>query len=107
MVRCTGLNVGILPMTENLPRSFRTLALVSANDPRVEPTWRALEAAARPPYFLTWGWIATWLASLPADARPQLAMIIEGGAVVAACFLGRRRRFRHGVLPVRGLFLNT
>jgi CelD/BcsL family acetyltransferase involved in cellulose biosynthesis len=94
-------------MTKNLPRQFRTLALLDGRDPRVESIWRMLEAAARPSYFLTWGWIAAWLAALPADALPQLVVIREGGVAVAACFLGRRRLLRHGVLPVRGMFLNT
>jgi CelD/BcsL family acetyltransferase involved in cellulose biosynthesis len=83
------------------------VALLDARDPRVEPTWRTLEAAARPSYFVTWAWIDAWLAALPPDALPQLAVRSEGGVAVAACFLGRRRWLRHGVVPVHGRFLNT
>ena len=84
-----------------------SLALLDARDPRVESIWRMLEAAARPSYFLTWGWIGTWLAALPVAALPRLAVISRGPTAVAACFLGRRRQLRHGVIPSRGLFLNT
>jgi CelD/BcsL family acetyltransferase involved in cellulose biosynthesis len=94
-------------MTANRPRSFRTLTLLDAFDPRVESTWRTLEAAARPAYFLTWGWIESWLAELPREVLPQLAVISEGDVAIGACFLGRHRVLRHGIVPVRGLYLNT
>jgi CelD/BcsL family acetyltransferase involved in cellulose biosynthesis len=84
-----------------------TLALLDAQDPHVEPIWRALEAAARPAYFLTWGWISTWLEALPAAARPQLAVVRQGATAVAACFLGRRRLLRHGLVPTRTRSLNA
>jgi CelD/BcsL family acetyltransferase involved in cellulose biosynthesis len=84
-----------------------TLSVIDAADPRVESIWRALEAAARPTYFLTWGWIATWLAALPTAALPQLAVVREGATAVAACFLGRRRVRRHGVVPTRMRYLNA
>lgn len=83
------------------------LALLDARDARVESTWRTLEAAARPVYFLTWGWIEAWLVALPREAMPQLAVISDGGVTVAACFLGHRRMFRRNVIPVRARFLNT
>ena len=83
------------------------MALIDARDVRVEAIWRGLEALARPTYFLTWGWIETWLSSLPLDAMPRLAVITDAGAVVAACFLGHRRVVRHHILPVRATFLNT
>jgi CelD/BcsL family acetyltransferase involved in cellulose biosynthesis len=84
-----------------------TLTLLEARDPSVGPIWRALEATARPSYFLTWGWMSTWLAALPAQAMPRLAVITRDGAAIAAGFLGRRRELRHGVVPTRGLHLNT
>lgn len=85
----------------------RTLALVDARDPRVERTWRDLEARARPPYFLSWGWVESWLAALPAERRPRLAVISDDGEPVAACFLGERRLRRHLVLPSRALYFNA
>lgn len=83
------------------------LALVDPFSPRVEVTWRELEHAANPVYFLTWGWIENWLACLPPAEAPQLAVIEREGTPVAACFVGRRRLVRHGVVPSRALFINS
>lgn len=69
--------------------------------------WRDLEAASPPSYFLSWAWVATWLACLPRRQTPRLAVILVGGAPIAACFLAKRVVLRGGVLPSRALFLNT
>ena len=82
------------------------LELLAASDPRVESSWRELEALAHPTYFLTWGWIENWLACLGPERAPQLALITDGD-VVAAFFLGRQRKVRHHVLPSRAMFLNS
>ena len=79
--------------------------LLAADDPRVEPIWRALEARGARSYFLTWGWIGTWLASLPADVRPVLAVLHGGDGPIAAAFFGRRRITRHHVITSRAWFL--
>jgi CelD/BcsL family acetyltransferase involved in cellulose biosynthesis len=83
------------------------LTWLDARDPAVEAVWRTLEAAARPAYFLTWGWIENWLAALPTESMPRLAVIHDRGQAIAAGFFGRRRWLRHGVMPVRGLYLNA
>jgi CelD/BcsL family acetyltransferase involved in cellulose biosynthesis len=83
------------------------LELVDPFHPRVEATWRRLEAGARPSYFLTWGWIENWLACVPRTDRPQLAIVSRDGAAIAAFFIGRRRGLRHGVLPTRAIYLNA
>ncbi len=82
------------------------LELVDPRADGVEAIWRDLARTARPPYFLTWGWIESWLALLPADARPVLALVRERGAITGAFFLGRRHLLRHGWLPSRALFVN-
>lgn len=97
----------VTPGPRRTPGARLTLALLDADDRDVEPIWRALETAARPSYFLTWGWVSTWLAALPAATRPQLAVIREGATAVAACFLGRRRQRRHGVVPTRMRYVNA
>jgi CelD/BcsL family acetyltransferase involved in cellulose biosynthesis len=83
------------------------LELVDAGDPKVPTIWKDLERVARPPYFLSWGWVETWLAALPDGVSPRLAVVHEAGAPVAACFLGGRRLFRHRVVPSRALFVNA
>ncbi|NVB82140.1 MAG: GNAT family N-acetyltransferase [Kofleriaceae bacterium] len=83
------------------------LELLDAHLPRVESIWRELEARAKPSYFLTWGWMENWLACLPRREMPQLAVLSRGGKTIAACFLGRRRLRRHGLITSRALFVNN
>jgi hypothetical protein len=81
-------------------------------DPRVDAgevqaIWRGLEAVAQPPYFLTWGWMETWLRWLPARDVPPLAVLSDDRGAVAAGFLGHHRLLRHRWVASRALFLNT
>jgi CelD/BcsL family acetyltransferase involved in cellulose biosynthesis len=85
----------------------RQLEILAPYAPRAEALWRDLERAARPPYFLTWGWIENWLAMLPHGEAPRLAVIHDRGEPSGAFFLGRRTLLRHGVLPSRALYLNA
>ncbi|MGE0548243.1 MAG: GNAT family N-acetyltransferase [Kofleriaceae bacterium] len=83
------------------------LELLDPYSATVEPTWRALEQAHPPSYFLSWGWIENWLACLPREHAPRFAVIRDGGDIVSAGFLARRTVFRHRVLPSRALYLNA
>lgn len=85
----------------------RALDLVDARDARVERIWRSLEANAQPSYFLSWGWIENWLAALPADETPSLAVIHDGDAPAAAFFLAQRRVRRNFVLQANALYFNA
>jgi CelD/BcsL family acetyltransferase involved in cellulose biosynthesis len=86
--------------------SSSTLALVEARDPRVERTWRLLESQAQAPYFLSWAWIESWLASLPADHAPPLAVVSDRGTPRAAFFLGQRQLRRH-LFATNALYFNA
>src|SRR5262245_15681655 len=83
------------------------LELIDPRDPRVERTWRLLEAESQPTFFQSWGWIENWLASLPPDRAPALAVVHEAGAPQAAFFLGRRRMRRRLVLTSNALYFNA
>jgi CelD/BcsL family acetyltransferase involved in cellulose biosynthesis len=84
------------------------LQLLDPHDGRAEAIWRDLEHTARPAYFLTWGWIETWLEMLPRAEVPALAVIrTDAGEFAGACFLGRRMLIRHHVLPSRAVFVNA
>lgn len=48
-----------------------------------------------------------WLACLPRDERPRLAVLHRDGSPVGACFVGKRRLRRHGVVSSRSLFVNA
>ncbi len=73
----------------------------------VEAAWRSLESVARHSFFLSWPWIRTWLTCLPADVRPQLMLISEGGLTIAAALMVRRTLRRRKVLPTRTWALNS
>ncbi len=77
----------------------------SPND--VESIWRELEARSGRSFFLSWAWIGTWLATLPAEFRPFLVSAREGGRVAGlAVALANtvRQRLR---AKVPGLHLNS
>jgi CelD/BcsL family acetyltransferase involved in cellulose biosynthesis len=48
-----------------------------------------------------------WLACLPRDEAPQLAIVKDRGAPVAACFVRRRFLRRNRFVPSRALFVNA
>ena len=75
--------------------------------PRIQAIWTSLMDRAKPSYFLSWGWMEHWLASLPPVARVQLAVVSESSVPQAAFFLGAAELTRHRVLKSRGLFLNA
>jgi CelD/BcsL family acetyltransferase involved in cellulose biosynthesis len=85
----------------------RSLELIDPRAAGVEQLWQQLEARAQPSYFLSWGWIANWIAALPIDDTPQLAVVSEDRLPTAAFFLGQRRVRRHLVLPSNALFFNA
>jgi CelD/BcsL family acetyltransferase involved in cellulose biosynthesis len=83
------------------------LDLLAGRDPRVEQIWRSLEAQGQPPYFLSWGWIENWLAALPADDTPSLAVLHDRDEPRAAFFLAERRVRRNLILPSNALYFNA
>lgn len=83
------------------------LDLVDPKSPDVERTWRELDAQNPRSYFLSWGWVENWLASLPRARLPELAIIREDGRAISAFFFSRRLIRRHRVLPSRAIYFNT
>ena len=80
-----------------------SIELHDALAPDAARIWRALEQSTTV-YFLRWPWIENWLACLPRVALPKLAVVIKGGAPVAAAFVGRRALLHRAS---RAWFLNT
>jgi CelD/BcsL family acetyltransferase involved in cellulose biosynthesis len=81
-------------------------------DPRAEreaalSLWRDLAAEAAPrSYFLSPGWVETWLDHLPADFDVRLAVVRQGGDAIAAAFLGHGRVVRQRVFRSDAWLLN-
>src|SRR5262245_55247204 len=82
------------------------VAIAPSQRTRIRDAWCELESSSRPSYFLSWGWVETWLDTLPASAGITLYVARRAGAPIAAFFLGARTRWRHRVLPSRTLYLN-
>ena len=68
--------------------------------------WKELSAVCPHSYFLAWGFVETWLDSLPRETGVQLAVLREGGAAAAAAFLGRSRVVRQKVFRSEAWLLN-
>jgi Acetyltransferase (GNAT) domain len=82
------------------------IAIGAAERARIREVWCGLEAASRPSYFLSWGWVETWLDTLPPSPPVALHVVRRAAAPVAAFFLGGRTEWRHRVLPSRALYWN-
>jgi hypothetical protein len=73
----------------------------------IERIWCGLQAQCPHDYFLSWGWISTWLESLPKDVDVRLIVGLVQDQPVLAFFVGSAHRRKYGFLPTRSLALNT
>ncbi len=82
---------------------------------QIKEIWENLEKIGNTSYFLSWGWIENWIASLPDHAKPELAVFLEGNDPRLAFFIGKVTLGRttgdfHGqrhFLKTRGWFVNS
>ena len=73
----------------------------------LEREWRALEAVADGSFFISWAWIGTLLAAIPAARRPMLLRGRAGSDTIALAVLGAAIvRRRGGLVRARALYLN-
>ena len=56
--------------------------------------WMQLEISAQPAYFLSWGWIQTWLKLLPGTIRPRVLSAKYKGEIVGLALLAKYTRSR-------------
>ncbi|MBL9013553.1 MAG: GNAT family N-acetyltransferase [Myxococcales bacterium] len=82
------------------------LELVDFRSPEVERIWRDLDDQASRSFFTSWGWMENWLACLPRDEAPELAVLRDQARPVSAFFLRRAARVRLGVVKSRALYFN-
>ena len=69
-------------------------------------SWQRLENDTDCSYFLSWGWIGTWLAQLPDTVKPLVFTALESAKVVGLAIVVSRPSRRHGILHSRSLYLN-
>ena len=77
------------------------LELRDPYDPGVADVWTRLTARS---YFTSWGWIENWLACLPRELAPRLAVWPDGET---ACLLSRRFAMRRRVIASRAYYMNV
>jgi hypothetical protein len=73
----------------------------------IECIWRNLQEQCEHDYFLSWGWVSTWLASLPREVNVRLVVGYAREQPALAFFLGSSQRRKYGILPTRTLSLNA
>jgi CelD/BcsL family acetyltransferase involved in cellulose biosynthesis len=74
---------------------------------RIEAVWSDLFRSDRHPYFLSWGWIETWLDVIPAGSKVVMWVALANDRPAIAFFLGGPRWRWRTFLPARTITLNA
>jgi hypothetical protein len=80
---------------------------VAGNLKWIREIWESLEKSANTSYFLSWGWMENWIASLPDHVKPELVVFLERKDPFVAFFVGKANLVRKHIFKSRGLFVNT
>ena len=72
----------------------------------LRPIWADLEED-NSSFFLSWGWLETWLATLPEYIGIKAALVKNSGSPIAAFFLGSGRLTRAHCIPTNALSMNS
>jgi len=78
-----------------------------ADESRVREIWQGLDAVLEQSFFLSWGWMAAWLATVSRTHNIQLISVLKEGTPTGAFFLGQRRGLRRGSLARQRAYLNA
>ncbi len=73
----------------------------------VRALWLAMLDQSAHGFFTSWGWISTWLNSLPETSNVRLVVGYHGEEAVEALFVGGAARRRYRFLPSKILSLNS
>lgn len=73
---------------------------------RLGEAWRALQRRAACSFFQSWGWIGPWLEAAPARRQPLVLRVAHGQCTAGLALLGRGRRSRRPLAPVRTLLVS-
>ena len=74
---------------------------------QLETQWLQLATVVRPSYFLSWGWVGTWLRWLPPSIEPKLLEVKRNGDTVGLALLVKSRQARRGlILASNMIFVN-
>ena len=73
----------------------------------VEIIWCSLLEKTNHSYFLSWGWMANWIKSLPSTSDLRLVVGYIEKDPVLAFFVGTKKMRKYGFLPTRIMSLNS
>ncbi len=83
------------------------LELIDSRAPEVEKIWRDLDAPVSRSFFTAWPWMENWLACLPPEYHPQLAVLRDDqGKPLTAFFLRGAPLTRLRVIRSQALYFN-
>jgi CelD/BcsL family acetyltransferase involved in cellulose biosynthesis len=83
------------------------LELVDSRAPEVERIWRELDEPTSRSFFTSWAWMENWLACVPRDQAPELAVIRDDHHPIAAFFVRRAPLVRLRVVRSRAMYFNV
>lgn len=73
----------------------------------VREIWKEMSARCTHSFFLSWGWMENWLALLPAEAKPLLAVYMQDNHPCAVFFIKKRNVRRRRIIKSRAWFVNA
>ena len=83
------------------------LELLDPRAPEVERIWRELDEPNSRSFFTSWGWMENWLACLPPEYLPRLAVLRDShGKALTAFFLRDARLTRLRMVKSNALYFN-
>jgi len=74
---------------------------------RVQTIWTSLEAQAPTSFFNSWGWVSSWLHSLPSTTAIELIVNVDGDTPLCCFFLGTTHQRENKFKKKRGFLNNT
>ena len=83
------------------------IELLDSRAPEVEKIWRDLDEANPRSFFTSWSWMENWLACVPRDQAPELAVIHDDTKPVSAFFLRRTATVRLRMIRSRAMYFNV
>ncbi len=85
---------------------YRVDSSIVTHPDEIRSQWLDLQSRAEGSYFLSWGWISTWLAQIAVDSRPIIVKVWLDEALVGLGLFVSRDIKRHVLIHSRSLFLN-
>jgi hypothetical protein len=77
------------------------------NLPEIKSIWQGLYDPEKDSYYISWGWIETWFATLPADVEISFYVVVKNNTPCLAFFIGGPVQTSDKLLPTSRITLNS